>query len=260
MESSPASYDGAERFEDVMHEDRHPSSSGAPTIHAGDATRAVMPLLVALGIARFALFSENHRLEPLGWVVFLVVVTALVASGVRIALLEARPPRDPRTFVARTRELAVGQEVVIAGMGAFLLWMGLMSLVLSGTTEIWAGVVSQRSISVGEITISLLTLGLPGFFMVYWRPMFVLDASAGTIRRHPFGRALGIGKTLPASSLRVFSEGYFVTNTGRRIGEMIRGRVGKATFELELVAGEAADEHVRRRVAFWSHALGVGGG
>jgi hypothetical protein len=102
---------------------------------------------------------------------------------------------------------------------------------------------------------AVLMIGLPGFFMVYWRPMFVVDLNARAIRRYPFGRALGLGRSFPGRELRIFAEGYWITNTGRRLGDMIRGTIGKYTFELEFIPGQAAPEHVAERVAWWARAL-----
>ena len=225
-----------------------------PSIHLGDAVRAAVPLLVAYGLTKLA-FSEHYRLETSGWMVFLLIEAALVVSGVRIALLEARPPRDRQTVVTRTRELGPIKELIIAGMGGFLLWAGLAAVLLSFSTEIWAGVASKSKISVPEVVMAVLLFGLPGFFMIYWRPMFSIYLAKGVIRRHRFGRALGVGKSLPGPELCVFSEGYFITNTGIRLGDMIRGKLGKNTFELELIRGNFGKEYVGQRVAWWAQAL-----
>lgn len=225
-----------------------------PSIHLGDAVRAAAPVLVAYGLARFAM-SDSYQLSPSGWVVLALIEAALLVSGVRIALLEARPPRDRHTVVTRTRELGPLRELVIAGMGGFLLWAGLVAVLLSLSSEAEPAVIGKGLISPPEVVMAVVMFGLPGFFMIYWRPMFSIDMSRGTVRRHRFGRALGPGKSLPAALLRVFSEGYFITNTGIRLGDMIRGRVAKNTFELELIRGNVGPETVARRVQWWAQAL-----
>jgi hypothetical protein len=225
-----------------------------PSLHLGDAVRAAAPLLVAYGLARLA-FDEHYRLDPAGWVVFVLLVAALLVSGARIALLEARPPRDPATVVTRTRELGPVTELVIAGMGGFLLWAGLAATLMALSTEVWAGAPSGVAVSAGELVMAVVMFAVPGFFMIYWRPMFVLDLARRRIRRHRFGRALGGGRDLDAGALRVFAEGYFITNTGVRLGDMIRGEVGGHTFELERIHGNLGKAHVDQRVAWWAGAL-----
>ncbi|MFY0535903.1 hypothetical protein [Nannocystis pusilla] len=180
---------------------------------------------------------------------------ALGVSGARMLRLEALHPGDPRLLVTRTREVGAVGELVIAGFGAFLLWAGLFAVILTGSTEIWGGVPSDKSISMPEVVLATVMFGLPGFFMVYWRPMFVVDLNAKAIRRYPFGRALGRARTFPGAELRIFSEGYGITNTRHRLGDMIRGKVGKHTFELELVHGNLGEAYVAERVAWWARAL-----
>lgn len=225
-----------------------------PSIHFGDAVRAAVPLLVAYGLTKLA-FSEHYQLDAVGWIVFAVLEAALVFSGVRIAMLEARPPRDRQTVLTRTREIGPIKELVIAGMGGFLLWAALAAVLMCFCTEIWAGHASASKISAPEVVMALVMFGLPGFFMMYWRPMFAIDLARGAVRRFRFGRALGTGKLLAGSGLRVVSEGYFVTNTGIRLGDMVRGKVNKYTFELELIRGNLGEAYVARRVAWWAQAL-----
>lgn len=58
-------------------------------------------------------------------------------------------------------------------------------------------------------------------------------------------------------SALIRSEGYFITNTGIRLGDMVRGVLGKNTFELELVRAPSSKEHVAAREDHWRGALGV---
>lgn len=215
-----------------------------------------MPLLIVAAFVRYVVLNENYRLEAAGWAYLSIFAVALVLSGVRIFRLEAWP-REPGIVVTRTRELGPVTELVIAGAGAFLLFIGLLAVILSGTTEMWGGVASERSISAFEVAMMVFTLGLPGFFMVYWRPMFVIDAAAGTIRRYPFGRALGAARTFPAERLRIVSDGYWTPNQSQRTGDIVRGKLGKYTFELELIPGNVDKEYVARRVAWWARAFDV---
>ncbi|MCY1062179.1 hypothetical protein [Nannocystis sp. SCPEA4] len=229
---------------------------GFQGLHSGDTVRAVMPFLVVAGLANFLLFSGNYRMEVPGWAWFSIIAVGLVVSGARIFGLEALRPRDRGIVITRTRELNAVVELMIAGFGAFLLWLGLFAVILSGTTEIWGGVASDTtSLKPGELAVAVLMMGLPGFYMVYWRPMFVVDLDARTIRRYPFGRALGMSRRFPGKELRIFAEGYWITNTGRRLGDMIRGKVGKNTFELEFIPGHAPPEQLSARVAWWARAL-----
>ncbi|PCC71978.1 hypothetical protein NAEX_05057 [Nannocystis exedens] len=228
---------------------------GFAGIHGGDTVRALMPFLMVAGLGRFFLFGEHYRLDAPGWVPFLGISAALLVSGARMLRLEALRPREPGLVVTRTREVGPIGELMIAGFGAFLLWLGLFAVILSGSTEIWAGVPSDRTITLPEVAVAVSMIGLPGFFMVYWRPMFVIDLEARTIRRYPFGRALGRARSFPGTALRVFAEGYWITNTGRRIGDIVRGKVGNYTFELEFIAGNADEQYVADRVAWWARAL-----
>ncbi|MCY1009986.1 hypothetical protein OV079_31375 [Nannocystis pusilla] len=228
---------------------------GFDGLHLGDTVRALMPFCVIAGLGRVFLFIENYRLDAPGWVYFVSVVLALGVSGARMVRLEALRPGDPQLLVTRTREVGPVGELVIAGFGAFLLWAGLFAVILTGSTQIWGGVPSDKSISMPEVVLATVMFALPGFFMVYWRPMFVVDLKAKTIRRYPFGRALGLARSFAGSELRIFSEGYWITNTRHRLGDMIRGKVGHSTFELELVHGNLGEAYVAERVAWWARAF-----
>ncbi|WP_434420129.1 hypothetical protein [Nannocystis pusilla] len=228
---------------------------GFDGLHPGDTVRALMPFFVIAGLGWVFLFTELFRLDAPGWVYFVLVTLALGVSGARMVRLEALRPGDPGLLVTRTREVGPVGELMIAGFGAFLLWAGLFEVILSGSTEVWGGVPSDKSISLAEVVLATVMFALPGFFMVYWRPMFVVDLNAKAIRRYPFGRALGRARSFAGSELRVFSEGYWITNTRHRPGVMIRGKVGKHTFELELVHGNLGEAYVAERVAWWARAL-----
>ena len=232
----------------------HRPEISRPSLHLGDAVRAVVPLLVVYGLSRVA-WSDDYRLGVAGWLVFLSIAAALVVGAARIALLEARPPRDHHTVVTRTRELGAVTELIIAGTGGCLLWASLAAVLLGLATEAAPSVVGKPLISMPEVVMAIVMFGLPGFFMIYWRPMFSIDMGRGAVRRHRFGRALGPGKVHAGSQLRVFAEGYFITNTGRRLGDMVRGRVGKHTFELEMIHGNLDAAYVGQRVAWWAQAL-----
>lgn len=224
-------------------------------LHFGDTVRAAMPVLMVAGFVRVLLFGEIYRMDGPGWLAFAIITPVLMVSAVRIFRLEALRPDAPGLVITRTRELGAVTELMIAGFGAFLLWLGLFAVILSGSTEVWGGESSTQRISAAEVAMGVTVIGLPGFFMVYWRPMFVVDLEARTIRRYPFGRALGRARSFSAKQLRIFSEGYWVTNTRHRLGDMIRGKVDNYTFELEMIAGNVAKEHVAQRVAWWAQAL-----
>ncbi|MFZ6182178.1 hypothetical protein [Nannocystis pusilla] len=224
-------------------------------LHAGDTVRTLMPFCVIAGLGRIFLFNEHFRLDAPGWVYFVIVTLALGVSGARMVRLEALCPGDPRLVVTRTRDVGPVVELMVAGFGAFLLWAGLFAVILSGSTQIWGGEPSHKSIALPEVVLATVMIGLPGFFMVYWRPMFVVDPNAKTIRRYPFGRALGLARSFAGTELRIFSEGYWITNTRHRLGDMIRGKVGKYTFELELVHGNLGESYVAERVAWWARAF-----
>lgn len=232
----------------------HPSATARLPLHPGDLVRSGVLVLVLWGLAKVMLLSEHYRLETSGWVLFIVVEAALLFSGVRVVLLEAWPRGAQGTRLARTRDVGALAELMIAGTGGFLLWMGLAGVILVGAEEVWGGRPGVRPISPLE-AVNAGLLGLAGFFMVLWRPMFVIDLSAGVVRRYPFGRALGWSRSMPASGLRVFSEGYFITNTRHRLGDMIRGQIDGRTFELELVEQGAGPEVVQARVRWWAEAL-----
>jgi hypothetical protein len=232
------------------------SSHSTPALHIPDVVRGVM-LLFGVGVlAKFTVLNEHLRLGPVAWIAFLGCAGIAVAAAARIISVDARPAREPSGRVARTRQVGVLQELVVAGAGGLFLLGPVGFLMITTSQEVWAGQVREPG-SVSLIGLAFAAfLGLMGFAMTFWRPQFVLDAPARKVVRYAFGRSIPLRvKQLPYE-LAVYSDGYFITNTGVRLGDMIRGSVGKYTFELEMLRG-LSPESVQARVMGWASALGA---
>lgn len=223
----------------------------------GDAIRAACVLLAAFFLVKLFVLSEHQRLRPLGWGLLRVLEAALLTLAYRMVRLEAMPPKDD---VLVARWLSVYRpsyyllETVMAVTGAAFMLLGCMGIVATGSDEVWAGRVETRGIQPGEVVMMAL-FGVVGFFILCWRPMF--EISRSRVVRFPFGRALGLSKRLDASSVRVISEAFMITNTATRLGEMIRGTVQKYRFELEMLPGAYSEERVAARKAYWRAQLGT---
>jgi hypothetical protein len=233
------------------------SAPSAPTTHVPDVVRAVMLLVGVLALAKFTVLNEHMKLGAVAWIAFVAYVGLAVAAAGRIVAADALPLREPHRQVQRTRQMGVFKELVIAGTGGLFLICPFAYLMIATSEEVWAGTARASDFSpIGLVFTSLF--GLTGFFMVFWRPQFVLDAATRKIVRYAFGRSVPLRtKELPYSELSVSSEGYFITNTGQRLGDMIRGRVGKDTFELEMLHGSFAPEQVQARAMAWATSLGA---
>jgi hypothetical protein len=239
----------------IQHAPAVQASVASPSsIHVPDVVRGVMLLVGVAVLAKFTLLNEHVIFGPIAWLAFLGFVAIGVAAAVRIILIDAR---ESALRLTRTRQVGVLKELVVAGCGSLLLIVPAAFLVMATSQEMWAGRVEDPHMSAIEF-VPVAFLGLAGFFMTFWRPQFVLDRAAGKIVRYAFGRSIPLRvKELPYSGLAVYSEGYFITNTPHRLGDMIRGRVGKYTFELEMLRGQFNPEAVQRRVIGWASALGA---
>jgi hypothetical protein len=234
------------------------SSITARRTHVPDAVRAAM-VLVGLGVfTSFTLLNEHLIFSAFGWVVYLGTMGLGLVAAARILLVDAPTPTDGPMRVERTRQISVFKEIAIAGGGAVIAAGSMMYPIAASSQEMWAGRVREGSdLSLPGLVFALL-FALMGVVMVAFRPQFVLDRAAGTIVRYPFARSLPLGaKTMSYADLTVYSEGYFWGNTGQRMGDVIRGRVGKYTFELEMVHGNQAPEYVQPLAMRWAAALGA---
>ena len=233
------------------------SRPSTPALHLPDVVRAVM-MLVGVGVfAKFTVLNEHLIFGPFAWIAFLGYVAIGVAAAARLALVDAAPARDPYRSVQRTRQIGVIKEIVIAGTGALMLIAPATYLVMVASQELWGGRARPSGdFSLGGLLVTAF-FALLGFFMTFYRPQFVLDAQARKIVRYAFGRSIPLRvKELPYADLAVYSDGYFITNTGHRLGDMIRGRAGKYTFELEMLRG-LAPAAVQARAMAWASALGA---
>ena len=238
----------------MQHAEAVQAPSITTSIHPPDIVRGVMLLVGVVVLTKFTLLNEHLVFGALAWPTFLGFVALGVAAAARIILIDAR---ESALRMTRTRQIGVLKELVVAGTGSLLLIMPAAFLVMAGSQEVWAGRVEDSNMSAIEF-VPVAFLGLVGFFMTFWRPQFVLDRAAGKIVRYAFGRSIPLRKKeMPYAGLAVYSEGYFITNTPHRLGDMIRGRVGKYTFELEMLRGQFMPEAVERRVIGWASALGA---
>jgi hypothetical protein len=223
------------------------------------AIRAAGCIALAVLLLKSTLLNEHLKLLPLGFVILAAFEGALIASALRIFLKDARPPRANVMHVD-TRNISFIHELVITGGAVMFGWFGTYILTGVGAHEVWAGTVQARGPRPEEVVIGLFFL-TGAFFGFYWRPTFTLDFERRTVRRFPFGRALPIfvGPERSTADLSVVAEGYFRTNTGIKLGEMIRGKLGKNTFELELIPGgengNVTPVHLERRIAHWRAQL-----
>ncbi len=234
-----------------------PPNVAATGLHVPDVVRAVM-LLVAVGaLANFTLLNEHVIFGPVAWAAFFGYAALSIAAAVRIILLEAIGLREPNQRMERTRLSGSVMEVVLAGTGALMLLAPIAYLIIGTSQEMWAGRVEESSFSLASLLLTV-PFGVGGFFMVFWRPQFVLDVAARTITRYAFGRSIPLRVAqMSYAELAVYSVGYFITNTGTRLGDMIRGCVGKYTFELEMLHGSHGPELVQQRAMGWAYALGA---
>ncbi len=227
------------------------------------AIRAAGCVALAVLLLKSTLLNEHLKLLPLGFIILAVFEAALIASAVRIFLKDAKPP-PPNVMHVDTRNINFIQELIITGGAVMLGWFGTYIFVAAGANEVWAGSVEARGPKPFELVIGAFFFAT-AFFGFFWRPSFTLDLARRTIRRFPFGRALPVlvGPERSTSELAVVSEGYFRTNTGIKLGEMIRGKLGENTFELELIPGgvngDVTPVHLDRRIAHWSGVLGASG-
>jgi hypothetical protein len=208
-------------------------------------------------LAYVTVLNEHLVLGPVAWIAVLGYAALACGAAARIFLVDASHPPAPQR-VERTRQLGMFIEVIIAGTGSLFLLAPAAYLALTTSDEVWFGRVEPASgFSVIGFVFTFF-FGLLGFFMALWRPQFVLDPAVRKIVRYPFGRSVPLGKKeTPYSELAVSSEGYFRTNTGVRLGDMIRGRVRNYTFELELVDGNLPADVVQSRAMAWATALGA---
>jgi hypothetical protein len=218
--------------------------------------RAVACLALAFLLFKSTVLNEHLQLTPVGVVMLLVFEGLVIASAVRIYLKDAQqPPASVLHF--DTRQINIVQELVISGGAAMFGWFGLYILMGAGAHEVWAGHVElNRGPKPFEYVIGVFFLAT-AFFGFFWRPTFTLDRVKRTIQRFPFGRALPLrkGPERPAEDVDVVSQPHFRPNTGIQVGDMIRGTLGKNTFELELLRGQNTPQHLAARVAHWKGAL-----
>lgn len=223
------------------------------------AIRAAGCVALAVLLFKSTVLNDHLKLLPLGFVTFAVFQAALIASAVRIFLKDAKPP-PPNVLHVDTRNINFIQELIITGGAVMLGWFGTYIFVAAGANEVWAGGVEARGPKPFELVIGAFFFAT-AFFGFYWRPTFTIDFARRTIQRFPFGRALPVmkGPERSTADLTVVSEGYFRTNTGIKLGEMIRGKLGDNTFELELIPGGANGDvtpvHLERRIAHWRAQL-----
>lgn len=227
-----------------------------PALHLPDVVRGVMLLLGVGVLANFTVLNEHLLMGAVGWIAFLGSAGVAIAAAVRIIMVDAVPSREPSRLVQRTRQSGIVTEIVLVGVGALFLLAPAIYLVIGTSQEVWNGRAEASDLSAGALAFSSL-FGVLGFFMTFWRPQFLLDASRRKITRYAFGRSIPLTKEMPYANLAVYSEGYFITNTGHRLGDMIRGRIGKYTFELEMLHGSLAPEAVQARAWSWASALGA---
>lgn len=219
--------------------------------------RAIACLALAVLLFKITALNAHLQLTPLGMVMLAAFEGLLVAAAARVFLKDAKPP-SPNVLHLETRKLNIAQELVISGGGVMLGVFGLYILMGAGANEVWAGHVETRGPKPFEYVLGLFFCAT-AFPLLFFRPAFTLDLQRRAIRRFPFGRALPlkVGPERSGDDVNVVSEGYFITNTGVRLGDMIRGKLGKNSFELELVRGENTPERLEARIAHWRRTLGA---
>lgn len=236
----------------------HSVTVSGRAFHIPDLVRAAM-LVVALGvIANFTLFNEHLIFGAVAWIVFVAAVLAAVALALRIVLVDAPAPADPALRVERTRMSGVIKEIAVGGAGGLMLLGPVLWLCAVTSEAVWAGRVQPpEGASIIGLVFALGSVGL-GFMLVFWRPQYVLHRAAGIVTRHAFGRSMPFRVArLAYRDLVIYSDGYWITNSGERLGDMVRGRIGKHTFELELLRGNLPAEVVQHRTMAWATALGA---
>ena len=224
-------------------------------MHLPDLVRAVMLVVGVLVLVWLTVLNKHLELSPVAWVVFVAYVGLALTAAWRIVFMDALPPRDQASRVMRTGQRGMFTEFAIAGLGGIFLIVPVAYLMMTTSKEVWAGVPRESHYSTGQFIITLSFFAV-GFFMVFWRPQFVLNVSLRKITRHAFAQSLSMrAQELPYADLTVSSEGYFITNRGVRLGDIIRGRVGKYTFDLQMLHGNLRAEDVQAHAMRWAAAL-----
>lgn len=223
------------------------------------AIRAAALVATAFMLFKMTALNEHLQLTALGVGMLLGFEAALLLAAFRVFMNDARPP-PPNVLHVDTRAGNVLQELAISGVGVMFAVTSLSILMGAGAHEVWAGRVQlNRGPKPLEYVLGIcfLAAAVP---LVLFRPTFTIDLEKRAIRRFPWGRAvpLQVGPERSTADVRIVSEGFFRTNTGVRLGDIIRGRLGENTFELEMLWGKPSPEEIASRIEYWQGALCAG--
>ncbi|MGE0784235.1 MAG: hypothetical protein AB7S26_01005 [Sandaracinaceae bacterium] len=234
-----------------------PVATAKRVVHGADVVRGGLLAASVVPLVAFLVVSERIVIGVGGGLITTAYVLFALGMGARIVMLDGVSPRDTSVRITRTRELNAFTELVIAGGGALFLLAPVGWAIYAVSDERLSTIVqASQPTAIGFFFAAFM--GSLGVLMVFWRPQIALDPARSRVVRYAFARSLPIKQAqLPYAELTVTSEGYFRTNTSYRVGDVIRGRIGDYSFELEMIEGNLAPALIQQRARAWAAALGA---